>query len=143
MLDDNDSASLIEVTQYYRELYGILSEQANRQVEQVKLHVRKLLLYGQPVLGDEHMLHYLFELLGVKESRGDRQEANPQVASEVKDAQYVVFRIAARCQLTEVETLLTRQIVRDHGEATNRHACGISVEDQQVTIILPRYNGKV
>ncbi len=138
LTDSGDLSQLAEVTRYYRELYGILSEQANRQVEQVKLHVRKLLLYGQPVLGDEHMLHYLFELLGVKESRGDRQEANPQVASEVKDAQYVVFRIAARCQLTEVETLLTRQIVRDHGEATHRRACGITMDEHGTTIILPR-----
>ena len=63
LADKGDTLSMLEVASYYRELYGLLSEQAIRQTEQVKLHLKKVVFYGQEVLGDEHMLRYLFELL--------------------------------------------------------------------------------
>jgi hypothetical protein len=44
---------------------------------------------------------------------------------------------------SDIDSLLCRQILRDHGEATHRRGCGITIEDNKITIILPRYNGKI
>jgi hypothetical protein len=131
LVDSGDIESLGEVTQYYRDLYGILSQQAMRQVEQVKLHVAQHEFYGQQVLGDANLLHYLFELLG-----------SSQVQTTPKDESYVKFTVAAEPKST-FDYLLMRQIVRDHGEATHRRGCGITVSQHTTTIILPRYNGTV
>ena len=145
LADKGDTQSMLEVASYYREIYGLLSEQAIRQVEQVKLHPRKVELYGQTVLGDEHLLHYLFELL------------KGEVAAEVKDGQYLLYTVrrddlhlsdeeAANLftpQTDHIPFLLCRQIVRDHGEVTNRRGCGIWAETEEGTtlikITLPRY----
>jgi hypothetical protein len=141
LIDSGQHEQLAEVASYYRDLYAILIQQSMQQAERIPLHVRPMELYGQMVLGNETLLRYLFELLKAGE-----------VKAAPKDEKYVMFTIAAKnacdvcdvCDASDAITrLLCRQIVRDHGEATNRLACGISVEDQQVTIILPRYNGKV
>jgi len=131
LVDNGDVNALGEVTQYYRQLYGILSEQAMRQVEQIRLHVHPMELYGQQVIGDENMLRYLFEIIKPSE-----------VQSEVKDEQYVTYKLKAAFK-SDIDSLLCRQIVRDHGEATHRRGCGITVEDNGITITLPRYNGKI
>ncbi len=145
LADKGDTQSMLEVASYYRELYGLLSEQAIRQVERVKLHLKCVRLYGQDVLGDESMLRYLFEIL-----KGD-------VTATVKAPQYLLYTIARPdLQLTQEEAanlftpqmdtipyLLCRQIIRDHGEATNRRGCGIWAEVAEGTtlikITLPRY----
>lgn len=144
LADKGETQSMLEVASYYRELYGLLSEQAIRQTEQVKLHLKKVDLYGQEVLGDEHMLRYLFEIL------------KGEVTVAVKDSQYLLYTIHRRLSLTDEEAanlftpqmdnipyLLCRQIVRDHGEATNRRGCGIWAELAEGTtwikITLPRY----
>ncbi len=126
MVDQGDMDSLSEVTHYYRDLYGILSEQAMRQVEQIKLHITKTDCYGQLILGDEHMVGYLFQLLSPTD-----------VQCEHKDANYVVFHCTLSEPLSHLNSLLCRQIVRDHGEATHRRGCGITVSDREVTITLP------
>ncbi len=126
LVDQNDMESLGEVTHYYRELYGILSEQAMRQVEQIKLHIVKTECYGAEVLGDEQLLRYLFQLL------------NPaDVHVERKDANYIDYQVTLKAPLSQITSLLCRQIVRDHGEATHRRACGITMNDRQVDVILP------
>ena len=132
LVDAGDVDSLTEVAAYYRDLYSILIQQAVDQVERIKLHVRPVRFYGQQVLGDENLLRYLFELLEVK----------GEIASEVKDDNYVVFHVPYKTR-DSLTSYLCRQIVRDHGEATNRRACGITEENQQITVILPRYNGKI
>ena len=132
LMDTGDIAALREVAAYYRDLYGILIRQATEQVERIKLHVRPVRFYGQQVLGDENLLRYLFELLEVK----------GEIASEVKDDNYVVFHVPYKTR-DSLTSYLCRQIVRDHGEATNRRACGITTEENQLTVILPRYNGKI
>ena len=131
LVDNGDVNALGEVTQYYRQLYGILSEQAMRQVEQVRLHVHPLELYGQQVIGDENMLRYLFEIIKPSE-----------VQADVKDEQYVTYTLKATFK-SDMDRLLCRQIVRDHGEATHRRGCGITVKENEITITLPRYNGKI
>lgn len=133
LVDAGDVDSLTEVAAYYRDLYGILIRQAVDQVERIHLHVRPVQLYGQTVLGDENLLRYLFELLEVRD----------MITSEVKDDKYVAYHIPLTSPLSPLTTYLCRQIVRDHGEATNRRACGFTEENQQITVILPRYNGKI
>jgi hypothetical protein len=127
LVSDGDIQSLGEVADYYRNIYGILSEQAMHQVEQVKLHVGKMELYGQWVLGDKNLLGYLFAILKPQE-----------VKAEVKDSQYVVFRVRRSAPLSDIDYLLCRQIVRDHGDATLRRGCGIRMEDGEAVITLPR-----
>ena len=131
LVDNGDLNALREVTQYYRQLYGILSEQAMRQVEQVRLHVHPMTLYGQQVLGDENLLRYLFEMM---------KPSNVQ--ANAKDEQYVSFTLNAAFR-SDIDRWMCRQIVRDHGEATHRRGCGITVEENEITITLPRYNGKI
>ena len=158
LMDADDIAALREVAAYYRDLYGILIRQATEQVEHIKLHVRPVRFYGQQVLGDENLLRYLFELLEMKglavqatEGRAEKQGVRDMITSEVKDDNYVVFHIHytpdhpvfGATGRSPITSLLVRQIVRDHGEATNRRACGITAEKNQLTVILPRYNGKI
>ena len=131
LVDNSDISALGEVTQYYRQLYGILSEQAMRQVEQIRIHVHPMELYGQQVIGDENLLRYLFEIIKPMD-----------IQSEIKDDQYVSYLLKATFK-SDIDRLLCRQIVRDHGEATHRRGCGIIVEENKITITLPRYNGKI
>ena len=138
-----------EVVTYYRDIYALLSQQAMRQVSQTKLHLEAVQLYGQTVLGDRALLHYLFEILGRK---------SQDITSEVKDERYVLFTVQMpELHLSEAEAqhlftpaqdhipyLLCRQIVRDHSEATNRRGCGIWAEltngTTTIKITLPRWN---
>jgi hypothetical protein len=144
LVDAGDIHSLEEVTSYYRDLYAILIRQATDQVERIPLHVRPVELYGRQVLGDENLLRYLFELL----------ETSSEMTSEVKDDNYVVFHIPLTSNRSPIPWggvggglplafYLSRQIVRDHGEATNRRACGITISEHQIDITLPRYHGSV
>ena len=145
LVDAGDMQSLTEVAAYYRDLYGILIQQATSQVERIKLHIHPVELYGQKVLGDENLLHYLFELIrGEKlEARGEKLEVKAEVKAEVKDDKYVVFSIPLTTRLSPLTSLLIRQIVRDHGEATARRGCGIVIDNNLVNITLPRHNGKL
>lgn len=140
-----DMEALSEVTHYYRALYAVLLSQAGGQVEKVHLHLHPMELYGYAVLGDSNLLHYLFELL-----------KPTKVIGEVKDERYLQFcvygsqLVASNVHLADegnrlqtLNYLLCRQIVRDHGEATNRRGCGIRTEENKIIIILPRYNGQV
>jgi len=132
LVDAGDMQSLAEVASYYRDLYSILIQQATSQVERIKLHVHPVELYGQKVLGDENLLHYLFELLKTKE-----------VTAEVKDDKYVDFHATLNAPLSTLNFMMARQIVRDHGEATARRGCGIVIDNNLVNITLPRHNGKL
>ena len=144
LLDQGDRQSLAEVVDYYRELYGILSRQAMHQIEGIHLHVKPL---ENGILGDRNLISYLFEILR-KQGGGERQ-------IQQKDDKYMEVVVAMpKLYLRDEEAqnlfnpatnhipyLLCRQIVRDHGEATNRRMCGIWAENSdgktQVRIILP------
>ena len=151
---ETPAGTLREVVEYYRDLYSMLSLQAMRQVEHTKVHLQPL---DHEIMGDANLIDYLFDLL--------RQQASGQALSvdyTVYDTHYVCVTVAmpalslADEQAGQLFTpaaghipyLLCRQIVRDHGEATNRRGCGISVERDEksgntyIKIILPRY-GKV
>ena len=145
LLDQGDMQSLSEVVDYYRDLYGILSQQAMHQIEGVHLHVRPL---DNGILGDKNLIAYLFEIL--------RKQGGAEWQITPKDDKYVeVIVPMPQLHLTDEEAqnlfnpvssshipyLLCRQIVRDHGEATNRRMCGIWAENDNGTtnirIILP------
>ena len=144
LLDAGDVAALGEVTRYYRELYGVLSRQAMRQVERSTLHLMPL---EGGVLGDETLIRYLYEIL---RRQNGQQPLDKQFMP--RDDRYVEVRIAMpQLRLTpeqasdlftpskaHIPFLLCRQIVRDHGEATNRRGCGIFAElvDAVPTIVI-------
>ena len=144
LLDAGEVVSLGEVTAYYRELYGVLSQQAMRQVERARLHLKPL---EHGVLGDESLIRYLFEILRKQSGQKKFEPTYSQV-----DDQYVEVRVSmpaltlSEQQAADLFTpskenipfLLCRQIVRDHGEATNRRGCGIRAEiiDDVTTVII-------
>ena len=143
LLDGGDMESLNEVTSYYRELYGVLSQQALRQTERTRLHLKPL---HHDILGDETLVRYLFDIL--------RKQAGQKLQPEYtkRDGGYVEVRVPMPAlKLTEAEAaelftpskdrlpyLLCRQIVRDLGEATNRRGCGIyaTVIDNTTNMII-------
>ena len=119
-----------EVVAYYRELYGLFCDQAMHQVETVRLHLKPL---GHDILGDENLIRYLFDI--IKKENG---QTVPDIGYIPRDGRYVECRVKmAALRRTDLFTpsqeanipwLICRQIVRDHGEATNRRACAIRAE---------------
>ena len=143
LLDTGDMESLGEVTTYYRELYGVLSQQALRQTERTRLHLKPL---QHDILGDETLVRYLFDIL--------RKQAGSKLQPiyTPRDGGYVEVRVPMpSLKLSESEAanlftpakehlpyLLCRQIVRDLGEATNRRGCGIyaTIQDNITYMII-------
>ena len=131
LMDAGDLDSLGEVTDYYRQLYGILSRQATYEAERTKLHLQPL---DHHILGDENLIRYLFEI--IRKQSGQKKLERQYLE---KEEQYVEVHIPLpQLHLSEAEAhdlftpsnshipyLVCRQIVRDHGEATNRRGCGI------------------
>ena len=148
LIDAGDTQAVVEVADYYRELYGLFSAQAMNQVARSTLRLRPL---PHEILGDDILLHHLFDIL-----KRQNAQQKPAVDYQTRDEHYVDCRVhmnnlhlqpaeAATLfmpQIDHIPYLLCRQIVRDHGEATNRRACAIraEVENQQTVIIitLPR-----
>ena len=142
LVEKGDTQAVAEVVGYYRELYGFLSLQAMSQVDRTKLHVERL---DNDVLGDATLVRYLFEIL-------DRQGWKRKECVPL-DTQYVEFTLRPvdmvnqsidlfSPSVSNIPYLLCRQIVRDHGEATNRRVCSIRTEQNNneviIKIILPR-----
>ena len=153
LLERNETDALPEVANYYRELYGILSEQAMRQTEHQRLHLKPL---GHEILGDETLINYLFSLLAKKE--GVKQL---DITYHPYDQHYVEVQVAMpSLRISPQEAahlfdsrrdhltyLICRQIVKEHGEAIHRSDFGIKAEvhNGQTTIImkLPRQICKI
>ena len=143
LLDGGDMESLSEVTTYYRELYGVLSAQAQKQTERTRLHLKPL---HDDILGDETLVRYLFDIL--------RKQAGEKLKPtyEKREGGYIEVRVPMPAlKLSEAEAaelftpskehlpyLLCRQIVRDLGEATNRRGCGIyaTIQDNTTFMII-------
>ena len=134
LVDRREMASLPEVAQYYRELYGVLSQQAMRQAEGTTLNLKPL---HHELLGDETLVRYLFDILR-------RQSGQNKLDVEYRpyDDHFVEVRVSMpRLQLSADEAarlfepsadhipfFLCRQIVREHGEAIHRTDFGIKAE---------------
>lgn len=143
LLDNGDMESLGEVATYYRELYGVLSEQALKQTERTRLHLKHL---HDDILGDENLVRYLFDIL--RKIAGEKLK--PQCTKRTDG--YVEVRVPLPAlKITDKEAaelftpskehlpyLLCRQIVRDLGEATNRRGCGIyaTIQDNTTYMII-------
>ena len=151
--NDHQDESLAETVGYYRDLYGLLSLQAMNQLKHGKLHLTRL---EHDILGDRVLIDYLFEIL--RKQSGQKTLAQNYL---LKDDKYVVCEVAMpSLQLTEEQVaslftsngianipyLLCRQIVRDHGESTNRRGCAIRAEKRNgvvtIVIVLPRANSQ-
>lgn len=139
LLEQNDMEAVGEVVNYYRELYNLLSQQAQVQVERVKLHLRPL---EHGVLGDPTLVRYLFDIL--KRQSGQRKLDVTYRPYGDKYVEAVCSLTAEQARFSAIDRFLCRQIVRDHGEATNRRACSIREERQEdgttnIIMILPAY----
>jgi hypothetical protein len=137
LVDQGDLASLPEVVAYYRELYGLLSQQAMEQVEHSQLHLTHL---EHDILGDETLVRYLYELL----QRISGQRPLAAVFQRI-DENYVEVSVTSSLTADEhlIDRLLCRQIARDHGEAAHRRRCSVREEHDngqiRMVIILPAY----
>ena len=148
LIDQNDMESVAEVVGYYRELYNLLSQQAMSQVERVKLHLKPL---EHGILGDETLISYLFDILkkqtGLKKLDATfNRQGDKYIEVTVSSPQLPATPHLFTPSVDNIPYLLCRQIVRDHGEATNRRGCSIRAEVHDsittIIIILPA-NGKV
>ncbi|MBR0047812.1 MAG: DUF5112 domain-containing protein [Prevotella sp.] len=131
-----DMESVGEVVNYYRELYTLLSQQAMSQVERVKLHLVRL---PNGILGDEVLVRYLFDII-----RRETGRKNNEAEYKPYGDKYIEVTFSNVNRMKDIPRMLCRQIVRDHGEATNRRACSIRMEskpdgNENLIIILPAY----
>ena len=142
LVAQGDTQAVAEVVGYYREIYGLLSLQAMSQVERTKLHIERL---DNEVLGDAMLVRYLFEILAKQGWK--HTECVPLGDQYMEFSLRPVEGVHPSSDLfspsvDNIPYLLCRQIVRDHGEATNRRACSIRTEQNQneviIKIILPR-----
>lgn len=143
LLDRGDMESVGDVVNYYRELYNLLSLQTMNQVERIKLHLKHL---DHDILGDETLVRFLFDII-----RKISGQSDFNIQYELIGKQYVQCTILTHPMHddhdTKISWLICRQIVRDHGEITNRRACSIRKEkidekNNQIIILLPAY-GKI
>ncbi len=154
LIRQGDTKSLGEVANYYRELYGLLSQQAMRQVERTKLHLKPL---ADGILGDETLVRYLFDIL--KKQSGQKRLTKTVSHQDDRYASITVVLPDLRLSPLQAQQLFTpavdnipfllcRQIVRDHGEATNRRGCSIRAEvapdgSTLVHVLLPSTNQNI
>ena len=137
-----DTAALPEVVGYYRELYGILSQQAVSESAAIHLQLQPL---KHDIMGDENLVDYLFDIL-----RRQSHQKKLNIGYETKDDLYVVCTIDMpgvpptnfMPTTDNIPFLICRQIVREHGEATGRRGCGITSEatpeGSRIIITLPK-----
>lgn len=139
---DNNLQAISELTAYYKELYSVLSEQANWQVETVA----RL---------DIDMVRYLFELL--RRLNGNEKQELQVGESNDKYVEIKVPMPKAGISKTQCETLFTpstpdmrymvcRQIVREVGEATASRGCGIQAvwdDKQNIPIVEIKLTDKI
>jgi signal transduction histidine kinase len=148
-----------ELVAYYKELYGILSAQAMRQVNAVKnkcqvVSVNEIMNIkeeGVYAMGDPLMLKHLFDTL-------QKQNNAPfaSVSITQKEGYYLVFRLGMENlkfreffvpSMQNIPFLICRQIVRENSESTNRRGCGIVAQPSDtggsiVTVTLAAAKGK-
>lgn len=139
LLDQNDMAAVGEVVNYYRDLYNLLSGQAQDQVERMKLHLRPL---EHGILGDATLVRYLFDILKRQSGQKTLDVAYRPYGDKYIEA--VCHLPAGQPPFSAIDQYLCRQILRDHGEATNRRACSIREEQDEngttrIIMILPAY----
>lgn len=156
--DRHDFTAIKELVGYYKELYGILCEQVQRQVDIAAFDCRRveIPLAGNNrafVMGDVTLINYLTDI--IKRRCGAKNE---EMTATEKDGKYTVIHIPChdseltpeRCSslfepaIDNLPFLICRQIVREISELTNLHGCGITTDCANGTsntvfhIILPK-----
>ena len=139
---DNNLLAISELTSYYKELYSVLSEQANWQVETTS----RL---------DKDMLRYLFELL--RRLNGNEKQ---DISTGESTGKYVTISVPMpkagitkgqpetlfTTQTTDMRYMVCRQIVREVGEATASRGCGIQAvwdEKRNIPIVEIKLTDKI
>lgn len=165
VMEENDKQVdyIFELASYYKELYSILSAQATRQVNTIKLECKAFAVSGLSsasvhmqcedtearLLGDATLIRYLFDIL---HKQSGLQQLKVVVQQRGQD--YWAFRVPMPTLTGETDAdlftpsaqnipyMLCRQIARENGEATNRRACGIefvSIEQRSyIDVVLTR-----
>lgn len=129
LIEDSEDniAALGELTLYYKELYNILSMQAQKQVE-------------APLRLDEQLSHFLLVLLRKVAGKKEVDMKTEQVDKIYN--RYTVSVPELKLSEEEVRDLFTpltcnlscmviRQIVREVGEATNHRGCGVWAQQRE------------
>lgn len=137
---DKNIQPLSEVALYYKELYSMLCEQIQRQVDTISYECKPVSLIDiagidEYVLGDTVLIKYLFEIL-----KAQCGCVNSDISVSSKNKKYIVIDVlchqAYSCSETgiadlfvpsvkNIPYLICRQIVRENSELTNLHGCGI------------------
>lgn len=153
LLTAGEVGDIVEISEYYQQLYSIFNLQIQQQASHPKLHLSAL---ANDILGDRVLVDYLLEL--IERSAGEKSLAVEYVPLDNSYMKAVVkmpdsFALPASSgslfvpYKTTIPFLICRQIVRDHGEATNRRLCGIWTEQSEnhleINIILPRKYAKL
>lgn len=146
---DEELNAIDELSVYYKELYSLLSMQAMRQVSMLKpvckrVEIKEILdkktQLSNPeaahlsVLGDPDLLKFMFELL-------QKQNKNEVINIEIENISNKYLKLEAHMptlnlsdedcinlfmpSAEHIPYMVCRQIVREAGEASNRHRCGI------------------
>ena len=123
----SDAQAIDELVTYYREIYSMLGSQTQSQTKRSFLHVKHMqmkdILPFAPasiyVTGDKDMMQYLFRIL--KRHVGERLS---EARIDVENRRNVVIEIEGDFN-NDIDYMLCRQILREHGEATANRACGI------------------
>lgn len=137
---DRDITPLSEVATYYKELYAMLCEQIQRQIDSVSYECKPVSLkdiigIDDYVFGDTVLIRYLFEII---KTQCGCTDSDISVSSSGK--KYIVIDILCHSvrvdkdgdmpdlfvpSVKNIPFLICRQIVRDNSELTNLHGCGI------------------
>ncbi|WP_459995073.1 sensor histidine kinase [Prevotella dentasini] len=152
-----------ELASYYKDLYAILSAQATRQVDTIKLECKAFAVSElasnsvridcsvpeASLLGDIALIRYLFEIL-YKQSGQSRLN----VSARPKGQYYMVFRVSMPTlgsdrgadlftpSIANIPYMVCRQIARENGESTNRRACGMEAvcvgQEMYIDVVLAK-----
>lgn len=137
---DNNIKTLDEVANYYKELYSMLCEQIQRQIDSITyeckpVHLSNIIGLDEYVFGDVVLIKYLFEIL---KTQCGCVHSDFYVSS--KSNRYIVINAVCRSlqpdvsgnipdlfvpSVKNIPFLICRQIVRENSELTNLHGCGI------------------
>ena len=147
--DADDTSSLRQLVEYYRDLYNILMIQAMQQTDSMVFENRHIPLSellridtDLHTTGDRDVMEYMFEIL-----RKQSVDGKFTVRISDTDNRYVIVETAVRTtnsgadlfvpNVENIPYLLCRRIVRDHSEMTGLRGCGINaVREDGVTKII-------
>ena len=142
MLSTSETNEVAEVVEYYRNVYSLLCRQALDQISTIFITVRRIpvseLLSPYPhrcdptatTVCNKFLIRHLLDILSEQAS-----DEAINVSVEKRDANYLAFTVSlptlppSLLSSLSSTTLLIRQILRDHSEATGRRGCGVWTED--------------